>query len=369
MKNFLYFILLLCLIACRQSPQNPVGQEMKLKYSGLLRIEPCDSFTRVLIKNAWHEEKNLATYILVPRNHPLPNPLPAGTLIRTPLRKAILHSSVHAALLCDLQAESNIAGLADTSYIVSPRIRQLLTQNVADAGSSMQPDLEKMHRLQADAVLASPFENSGHGLLERAGIPIIECADYMEYSPLARAEWIQFYGLLFGKEKRADSIFTAIEKKYTHLQQYVARHTTQRPRVFCDLLTGSVWYQPGGHSTMGKWIADAGGDFVWKDRTAHGSIPLDMESVYAKAHQADIWLIKYGQAQPLTYQKMAKECPAYTHFSSWKNRQIYACNTLHTPFYEETPFHPERLLAELIRIFHPELNVQATASYYSPLQE
>lgn len=120
---------------------------------------------------------------------------------------------------------------------------------------------------------------------------------------------------------------------------------------------------------MGQWIADAGGHYLWNGNHQQGSVPLDMEAVYTKAHSADIWLVKYGEYADQTYRKLQQECPAYSHFKAWKERKIHACNTMRTPFYEETPFHPERLLKDLIHIFHPDVLPLHRPRYYVPIGE
>ena len=364
----LCFIILMGLTACRPTHKETSDKRSTLRYATLLEMEVCDSFTHVVVQNAWQHKSPLASYVLVPHQQKVPQHLPEGLLLRTPLRRAVLHSSVHAALLCDLKAENQIAGITDTAYVVSPRLKELFKQGVAPAGSSIQPDIEILHQLRADAVLVSPFENSGHGVLDRAGVPLIECADYMEVSPLARAEWMRFYGRLFGKAETADSLFMVVEKAYNTIKTQIATSGQPRPRVFCDRQTGGVWYQPGGASTMGQWINDAGGQYVWEDNKQSGSLALDLESVYAKAGQADIWLIKYGEPNELTYELLAQEKPAYRHFKAWKERRIFTCNSLYAPFYEEVPFHPERLLANLATIFHPNDSTHK-GIYYAPMKE
>ncbi|MDO5751243.1 MAG: ABC transporter substrate-binding protein, partial [Rothia sp. (in: high G+C Gram-positive bacteria)] len=170
----------------------------------------------------------MARYVLVPRTQPLPHYLPQGTLIRTPLQRAVLTTSVHAALLLDLHAERAIAGLTDTAYIVSPEVRQLLCQGVKSMGTALQPDLELMQAARADALLTSPFEGDGSARAQRLGIPQIACADYMESSPLGRAEWMRFYGRLFGQAERADSLFAAVEQHYLALAAQADSLTSKR---------------------------------------------------------------------------------------------------------------------------------------------
>lgn len=97
--------------------------------------------------------------------------------------------------------------------------------------------------------MLSPFENSGgYGRVGKLGVPVIECADYMETSPLGRAEWLRFYGLLVGQEQRGDSLFAQIEKEYLALKDLAAQ-ATSRPTVLSDLKYGSAWYIAGGQST------------------------------------------------------------------------------------------------------------------------
>lgn len=131
----------------------------------------------------------------------------------------------------------------------------------------MTPTLEKIIEAKADAILISPFQNSGgYGRLGEWGKPIIEVADYMETSALGRAEWMKFYGMLFGAEHEADSIFNAMEQRYNQLKA-IARKSAVRLSIIIDKVSGPVWYVPGGNSTLGRIIADANADYVFLQMT------------------------------------------------------------------------------------------------------
>lgn len=363
----LSLIFLLIATACAPEHKDSEGEPLTLKYASLLTMQQTDSFTLAVVSDAWHTRHTLATYVLVPADQSLPQALPAGTVVRTPLKRAVITSSVHAALITELGAGRSVAGLTDTAYIISPDVKALLTEGARSMGSAMQPDVEMLRAANTDAVLVSPFENAGHGMLDRLDVPLIECADYMEKSPLARAEWMKFYGRLFGMADKADSLFATVEESYLNLKEKASVASEPAPTVICDLLTGGTWYQPGGQSTMGQLINDAGGKYLWAERKESGSIALNMESVYAKGRNANIWLVKYGQKSLLSYNQMAADCPQYRNFSPWRARHIYACNTLRTPFYEEVPFHPDRLLRNLISIFHPSIVSPSITTYYAPL--
>lgn len=341
-----------------------------LRYATLLTMQETDSFTIAQIANPWHKGQTLATYVMVADSMPLPHSLPQGTVVRTPLKRTIVTSSVHAALLLDLQVANRMAGITDADYIVSTRLKNYLRQHpeVSNMGSAMTPDAERFKAAQTDGIMVSPFENDENGPLRSMGFTLIACADYMEASPLARAEWMRFYGRLFGAAQRADSLFTTIETRYNDLKQKVATQATAHPSVFCDLKMGNTWYQPGGGSTIGQFISDAGGQYLWADRKESGSLPLDIENVYARARNADIWLIKYGQADNMTYQQMQQDCVQYTQFKAWQQHKVWGCNTFKVPFFEEVPFQPDLLLHNLIQLFGTAKVSHTPNNYYTPLQ-
>lgn len=340
-----------------------------LRHATLLRMERADSFVSVSVRDAWDTARVVATYVIVPRSDSMPTQHPEGTIVRTPLQRVALTASVHASLLDELGCAGSIAGITDSEFVVSPRLKSLLTTSggtIRPLGSSAAPDLELFRAARIDALFTSPFENAGHGNLDRLDVPIIECADYMEVSPLARAEWMRFFAMLMGCEQKGDSLFAEVEKNYAQLCA-LTKPLTGRPTVMCDLRTASTWYQPGGGSTMGRILHDAGATYLWADRHERGSLAFDFESVFARAHDADVWILKYGADTPLTYSSLAADDERYRRFRPWRERHIWACNTFAVPFYEETPFHPERLLQNLIPILHPELNVKADRAYYTPL--
>lgn len=371
--KYLYILITALLLAACSVPatHSGEGQPVSLSHATLLGMAEADSFVVATVKNPWDTTRTLATYVMVPDSLPMPRHLPQGTVVRTPLRRAVVTSAVHLALLADLDALGGVGGVTDAGYIVSQRIRDYLQRhpNVADMGQSMQPNVERMRMNKVDAVLVSPFENAGHGALDNAGIPLIECADYMETSPLARAEWMRFYGRLFGVGQRADSLFAVVEQAYLACKKRVARGSSgSRPTVMSDLMQRGTWYQPSGRSTMGQFIADAGGRNLWADRTENGSVSLSFESVFQRAAKADVWLVKYGQQTDLSYAQMLRDMPQAAQFAPWQKHRVYACNTFSVPFYEEVPFHPERLLQNLADIFGGR-TPQGSDVYYTPVKQ
>ena len=256
MRFWLLGLLLALGVGCKSRHSASAGDALsalRMEYAGRIRIDSSEHYILVRVQNPWDTARILHTYVLVGRETELPEGLPEGTLVRTPVEKALVYSSVHCGLLSELGAIDRIGGICDLQYIEIPEIQnRCASGRMVDAGNSMNPDIEKIIDFHPDAILLSPFENSGgYGRIEKLGIPVIECADYMETSPLGRSEWMRFFGLLFGKRRQADSLFTAVRADYLQLCDLV-KSVNQRPTVISELKSGSAWYVPGGESTTGR---------------------------------------------------------------------------------------------------------------------
>ena len=376
MKKFYYLSivsLVLLLSACGGGSKTSSafeGEVLPLKYAENLTLIQGDGYTEARLRNPWDTTSILRTYILVDKDKEVPNHLPEGTLVRTPLSKALVYTTTHCNLIHELGAVKSIGGICEIQYIKVPEIVEgCANGTIVNAGEGTNPDIEKIIDLHPDALLLSPYENSGgHGQVEKLKIPIIECADYMETSALGSAEWIRFYGLLFGREALADSIFAEVEKNYNDLKA-LATAQQARPRLMCEVKSGSAWYVSGGRSTTGKLYADAGADYIFASYPNAGGVPLSFETVFDKAQDADVWLMKYNHPKDKTYQSLQEDYAPYANFKAFKDKNIYHCNTAYRPYYEDFPFHPDRVLKDLIKIFHPSLLPEHELKYFSKLAE
>ncbi len=372
MKQLLILALSALLLLTQCTPQqgdtvDTAASGSSLSYAQFLSIHPHDNYTEAIVRNPWDTTRVLHRYIIIPREQKLPENLPQGTVVRTPLNRSLVYAAVHCSLLEQFNALDQIGGVCDLSYIKAPGITaRAQSGQVTDAGNSLSPNMEKVIALNPDAILLSPFENAGYGRIGKMGIPIIECADYLETTPLGRAEWMKLLGLLYGKEAEADSLFALVENNYIQLQQQLA-NPIHRPIVMSELKSGSAWYMPGGKSYLAQLFRDAGASYPWSDNTESGSIPLSFETVFAHAGEADIWLIKGLSESQLSYSALAKEYAPYAQFKPYREKTIYGCNTAQCFYFEETPFRPDLLLQELAALFHPELYPHHSPRYYKPL--
>lgn len=349
MRSTFVFLLLLLLAACNTT----VPEGTALSYARWLQMS--DSTATVL--NPWQEGAVLHRYDMAPT------------------QRAVSGTSLHAYLAYRLGALDRLVGVMDADYVVAPELRAALADGrLADMGSSTAPNLERIKQSHADAIFASPFENAGYGALETLGIPIIECADYMEDTPLGRAEWMRFYGRLLGCPERADSLFSAEETAYHAL--CTPHQEAVHPTVLLGKRSGQAWYVPGGESYLGRLVTDADTHYVFDDESARGSVPLDFETVYSRAKDVDLWLITYaappstsdGSFAPFTYADLAAEDERYSEFRAFREHNVWACNTLEVPYYDVLPWTPAALLRDVILIAHPERFPGQKPRYFRPLE-
>ena len=338
-------------------------------YARGFRIEYCEGYTSVAIRNPWDTLKLKKRYILVEKGRDLPERLPDGIVIRTPVERAVVYASVHASMVEQMGASGSIAGICESEYVTSSAIRSMVDSGlIVDVGLSTSPDVEKITELNADVIIASPFENSGYGAAEKLGIPIVEAADYMESHPLGRTEWGRFYGLLFGRQAQADSIFKATAGRYNELK-HLASSAKDKPTVLLERKYGGSWPVPTGSSYISVFHSDAGADYIFKDYVGGEAASLPFEKVLDLAVDADLWLFKYGSEKQYSYKDLEEEYKPYSHFEAFKKRHIYACNTFLTPYYEDLTLHPDLILEEFISLYHPELLPGYKPRYYLPLQQ
>ena len=351
------------MVACTPSGKQTSSKEAlssdSIQYAQGFTVQRFDTYIMVEVRDPWDSTRLLQRYLLVDRTKSVPGGLPKGTIVKVPVKDIVIYTSVHAAIIDQLHETDKVIGVCEPRYMDTPAIQEgIQAGRIADLGEATSPNIEKMIEIGAELVIASPFQNSSYGPVEKIGIPIIEGADYMEAFPLGRTEWIRFYGLLFGKEEMADSIFKETEQAYLSLKDLTA-NIDNRPTVLSEKKFGSSWYVPSGDSYMAHLIEDAGADYMFKDLPGAGSTPLAFETVFDKAIHADIWLVKYNQSSEMTYNDLRSEYTPYENFDAFKKKRIYTCNTGAVPYYEEFPIHPEYLLKDLIpsgasiRVFSP----------------
>lgn len=346
------------LTACQSSQNHEITKDSCInRYASLLSLSQTkEGYTLAQIRNPWQPEEVMLQYLLVPTDDKRWNDKLAEdvtqetgpfTLLRTPLKRLTITSASHTWLLGQLSALDHIAVICDTAYIMDEDIRTWMRNvSITDGGSSMNPNAEVLYAAHTDGVWISPYENQNVQL----SAPVICCADYMENSPLGRAEWMRFYGRLVDRAALADSLFADVVTRYDSLSASTHRDsTTHVPTLLAELPYGPTWYVPGGCSTASMLYHDAGYDYFWANDPHTGSLSLSPEAVLAKAADCDRWIIKYhNQEGDWTLSDFVQQSPIYGQFKAAKEGEIWGCNTAYSNFFDVTPFRPDLLLESLI---------------------
>ena len=328
-------------------------------HATLLTIADCGRYVAVDIRNPWDSTAFLGRYALVHRDSLLPDELPDGVrVIRTPVSRAAVFSAVHTSALAELGVIDRLSAVADGRFF-SPAdtVSRLLAEGlVADVGPVNAPSVEAIVASGAEVVLESPMQGSSPALAALGNMPVaaVECADYMELSPIGRAEWILLLGELFGRREEARTIFSDVIDRYNEIAYKAAGAESPKPRVLTDMEYSGVWYLPAGGSYQARMLKDAGALWPWADTEGKGSLSLDLAAVLDKASDADVWLLRtFGY--DVSAESMKRANPLYSRFKAFGSGEVYSCDSEKRPIFNDIAFHPERVLAEYVAIFHPEL--------------
>lgn len=294
-------------------------------------------------------------YFLIPRGV-TPKQVPKDyTLIEVPVRSVICMTSLQLSNFIKLDELDRVVGITSTRHLFNEEInRRLEDGRTRKIGIEGNFDNEVIMGVNPDVILISPFKRGGYDAIKEVDIPLIPHTGYKEMSPLGQAEWIKFVGLLTGTEDKANICFAGIEQRYNELKE-LASNVKDRPVVFSGEMRGGNWYAVGGKSFLAQLFKDAGADYFLKDNQESGGVVLDLETVYFQAADARYWRIVNSYQGTFTYDALRKNDDRYADFRAFEEKGIIYCNMREKPFYEKMPVEPELILADLIKIFHPQL--------------
>lgn len=382
-KTFVSFILSLVIItSCKQRGEITQKEKahytkfesLQVKYAKGFTVDYYSGFKVITIKDRIDNSKVFIQYVVLSKGKKAPVDFPNAILIGTPVRKVVCISTNHLAELDRLNLIDSVSGVTNVNLIFNQYIVDRVKRNQIENLGNDELNYENLVELNPSFVITSGDWDAGDKLklkLNSLHIKSVLNLDYMEQEPLARAEWIKFISSFYNRELEADSIFKEIERNYLSLEEK-AKNIAIKPTVFSNLPFKEIWYMPCGDNYMAKLIADAGGNFLWKDATATNglNLNLDYEAVYNKAAEADYW-VNVGFAKSLAEIKSADK--KNTFFKAYKNGNVYNNNQRNTAsdgfdFWESGAMNPDKVLMDLIYIFHPEVLPDHQLYYYRKLR-
>jgi len=330
-----------------------------VKYARGLQIYNYEGFTVVKVTQPWPDATDGFTYVMQHKGAVLPDSLKNSIIIPVPLKSIAVTSTTHIPSLEMLGVENTLVGFPGTDYISSVKTRARIDSGkVKEAGANESLNTEVLLDLAPDAIVAFGINSTNKTLnsLQQSGLKVIYNGDWTEQSPLGKAEWIKFFGALYGKEKEANELFNKVEKDYNEALK-LAQKVSTKPTVMAGALFQDQWYMPQGGSWGALFLKDAGANYLWADSAGTGSISLSFETVLEKAENADVWI---GPGQFTSLKEMTDTNPHYAQFKSFKNKQVYSYSnkkgaTGGLLYFELAPNRPDLVLKDLISILHPAL--------------
>ncbi len=344
-------------------------EKVKITHAENLSVEYHNHYKVVTIATPWPGATEPIRYALVQCGTPAPEGFTPETIIEVPVRTIVTLSTTYLPFLDELGLLDRLVAVDDTTYVSNPKVLQMAAEGkLATLGYGAGINVEKALELKPDLIMAygsGAPEYDAHPVLIKAGLKVAINAEWMDTSPLGRAEWGKYIALFFNKEAEAEALFAKTVQKYTELSK-LAASVTERPTVFANTPYQGTWYMPGGRSYVATFFKDAGANYLWADDTSSGSLSLSFEAVFERAKEADYWL-NIGFYATLNDLKAAD--PRFAEFAAFQKGNVWNNDAKVTPqggndYFETAVAHPELVLADLIKIFHPELLPDHTLIYY-----
>ncbi len=381
MQKIVYlFCLLFVFAACKNNNhdnktseiRNVEKESINIQYAQGFEIKAFEGYKSITLKSPWPGTEKTFKYALVEKGAALPTDKSFDAVVEVPLKRIVVTSTTHIPSLEMLGESEALVGFPSLDYISSEKTRQRISDGkITELGKNEDINTEILIDLAPDAVIGFAIDgnNSTFATIEKTGIPVLYNSDWTETSPLGKAEWIKFFGLLFNKEKEADSIFKTIETEYISAKK-MASEAKEIPSVISGAMYKDVWYMPQGGSWGAQFIADANGNYLWKDSKGTGSLSLNLESVLEKGHDAEVWI---GPGQFTTLDEIKNASKAYTQFKAFKTGRVYSYSmkkgaTGGVLYFELAPNRPDLVLKDLIAILHPDLFQSHELYFFNKLQ-
>ncbi len=352
-----------CIETDRKLQQFPGGH-----YAQGFSVAHNGKITSLTVRDPWEKARNIGiTYIL--SNRDIPDVQKGKQAIRTPVQRIICMSSSHIAFLNELGELDKLTGISGSRYISNPVVKEKVDGGkIRDVGYGHNLNYEEIIRQEPDLVMLYGVDQEITGIMEKLsdlGISAVLNAEYLESNPLGKAEWIRFVACFFNKEALADSLFRITESRYKELAR-MALKAKSSPRVMVGLPYRDSWWIPGGKSYLAQLIADAGGKYVADSNNSHESFVISLEEAFLLSSEADIW-INVGNVK--SRDEILADDSRFSNFPLLKKGRIFNNNRISTPaggndFWESGTIHPDLVLSDLIRIFHPELLPADSLTYY-----
>ncbi len=365
MKNssYAFFLLLLILNSCNKEIVNKKVESTNkttIKYAKGFDIVEKNGNKKLIIKSAYKGFNEIYEYTVYKKSLSKNLNNLDKKIIQVPVKEIIVTSTTHIPMVELLEEEKSIVGFPFSRYVSSEKTRQLIDLGkIKEIGKENDLNTEILLDLQPELIVGYSVSSADKSLstIQKSGINVIYNGDWLEETPLGRAEWIKFFGVLFDKEQLADSIFNGIENNYLEAKKIALKSTKQQTVLSGAIMSKDIWNLPAGDSFVAQFLEDANVNYLWKNTKGKGSLSLSFESVFEKGINADYWIAPgYFSSK----EQMLSSNKLYEKFTAFKEDKIYSPSikkgkTGGIIYYELAPTRPDLVLKDIIKITNPEL--------------
>ncbi len=366
------------LLICGCSNRNETSVKNNNKLVGLshathFEIQKSEDGFILHVFNPWQGAENVVYTYVLSNQRPASERAGDTTIILYPVENVVCLSTTHIAFLDAINQTGAITALSGSKYVYNQEIREKIQNNqMYDVGFQEQLNYELILSLQPDVVFAYGINSQNLGYyqkIQEMGIPVVFIAEYLEKSPLGKAEWVKFISTFFDALPAAMKFYNSIQASYQHLVS-LTDSIKNKPVIMAGLPFQGTWYISGANTNLATFINHAGGEYLWKDLTESEVYPMELEHVFARSKQADLW-INPGSANSLNDIVSVDERMASFH--TFDSNTVYNNNARQhdaggNDYFESGVVNPHIILKDLISIFHPELLTEHELIYYRKLE-
>ena len=331
--------------------------------------------TLITVRNPWQGAEGVEKHLFISREGERAPEGFAGQVIEGAAQRVVCMSSTYVAMIDALDCTERVIGVSGIDYIYNTRVREAAAEGrVRDVGHDSDINFELLMTLRPDVVLLYGVagENGvANSKLDELKIPYLYLGDYVEESPLAKAEWTVVVAEILGVRERGEKLFAGIAERYTSLRERVAQSATERPTVMFNTPYRDTWYMPSSRSYAVQIVEDAGGRYIYDGNHGTSSQPIDLEQAYLLTREADYW-INVGQYSSI--EELRRAYPRFADAKAVREGRVYSSDRRTTAkggsdFWESAVVNPDVVLSDLVAVLQPELNIVGDSlTYYKRIE-
>ncbi|MEQ1908319.1 MAG: ABC transporter substrate-binding protein [Vicinamibacterales bacterium] len=315
-------------------------------------------------------------YVLVQCGTPVPKleGQPSGAqVVMVPVASLFSSSTTHLPLLVDLGRLDVLTGVSRLKDLMGDEIvKRAATGLVREFAAASVVDAELVVVSRPSVLMTGGAFSASLAVIRSAGVPVVANTEWLEPTALARAEWLKYMALFLNEERKAQTTYGAMKTRYRALSaRATAVAEVARPLVMTGRSTRGTFTIAGGRSYVAALIKDAGGRYAWAGNTAVGSASVDFEAQIQRAANADVWINGGGWTSLVA---MLEDEPRYAEFKAYRQGRVWVYERRVTPtggndYWSRSITRPDLVLADLVKIFHPQLAPDQAFEWYMPVHE